>query len=287
MKIIISRKGFDSAAGGCPSPIFPDGRFFSLPIPTREAPSRFQDLKFDEHSVGDLVASLTDRKYGASSYTHVDPDLSHEMMERPPGWRPAFGQVDAAQSHLVNNEVGVGDLFLFFGWFRNVAPGNEGGWAFKHGSPHQHVLFGWLQVDEILRVGSNTDKFRDSHPWLVGHPHLHGTRNMSNTIYVASDKLSLPGMPVSKPGGGTFRSVRPELILTAPGQPKRSVWTLPAFFSPNGRKPLSYHSAPTRWADTKDGKVRLESVGRGQEFVLDTDDYPEAIAWAATLISGS
>ncbi|WP_454862743.1 Nmad3 family putative nucleotide modification protein [Pseudomonas hormoni] len=30
MQIILSRKGFDSAAGGCPSPILPDGRLFSL-----------------------------------------------------------------------------------------------------------------------------------------------------------------------------------------------------------------------------------------------------------------
>lgn len=28
MRIILSRKGFDSAAGGCPSPILPDGRLF-------------------------------------------------------------------------------------------------------------------------------------------------------------------------------------------------------------------------------------------------------------------
>ena len=31
MKIILSRKGFDSANGGGPSPIFPDGRLLSLP----------------------------------------------------------------------------------------------------------------------------------------------------------------------------------------------------------------------------------------------------------------
>ncbi len=33
-KLILSRKGFDSASGGCPSPIFPDGTMFSLPIPS-------------------------------------------------------------------------------------------------------------------------------------------------------------------------------------------------------------------------------------------------------------
>jgi len=33
MKIILSRKGFDSTYGGFPSPIFEDGRMISLPIP--------------------------------------------------------------------------------------------------------------------------------------------------------------------------------------------------------------------------------------------------------------
>nr|WP_275450862.1 hypothetical protein [Pseudomonas syringae] len=35
MRIILSRKGFDSAAGGCQGPILPDGRLFSLPIPDK------------------------------------------------------------------------------------------------------------------------------------------------------------------------------------------------------------------------------------------------------------
>ncbi len=34
-RVILSRKGVDSAAGGRPSPILPDGRLFSLPIPQR------------------------------------------------------------------------------------------------------------------------------------------------------------------------------------------------------------------------------------------------------------
>ena len=33
MKVVFSRKGFDSGTGGCPSSIFPDQRMTSLPIP--------------------------------------------------------------------------------------------------------------------------------------------------------------------------------------------------------------------------------------------------------------
>ncbi len=33
MRIILSRKGFDSGSGGVPNPILPDGRLVPLPIP--------------------------------------------------------------------------------------------------------------------------------------------------------------------------------------------------------------------------------------------------------------
>ena len=36
MKIILSRKGFDSSNGGIPSPIMPDGTLISMPIPAKE-----------------------------------------------------------------------------------------------------------------------------------------------------------------------------------------------------------------------------------------------------------
>ena len=34
MKIILSRKGFDSENGGYPSPILPNGTLLSIPIPS-------------------------------------------------------------------------------------------------------------------------------------------------------------------------------------------------------------------------------------------------------------
>lgn len=36
MKIILSRKGFDSVAGGCASPIINGKTLLSLPIPVKE-----------------------------------------------------------------------------------------------------------------------------------------------------------------------------------------------------------------------------------------------------------
>ncbi|MBA3801209.1 MAG: hypothetical protein H0X18_19410 [Geodermatophilaceae bacterium] len=49
MKLILSRKGFDSAAGGCPSPILEDGSMLSLPIPDRTSPIRYRDITLRGH----------------------------------------------------------------------------------------------------------------------------------------------------------------------------------------------------------------------------------------------
>ena len=47
-RIILSRKGFDAKAGGNASPIFNDGRIFSIPIPQKNpSPKKYKDLRFD------------------------------------------------------------------------------------------------------------------------------------------------------------------------------------------------------------------------------------------------
>ena len=45
MKVIISRKGFDSSAGKMASPILPDGRVISLPIPTSHDKTTWADIE--------------------------------------------------------------------------------------------------------------------------------------------------------------------------------------------------------------------------------------------------
>ena len=87
MKIILSRKGFDSSAGGVASPILPDGSMLSLPIPDRASPVLYQDITLRGHSLGRVVVDLTrgDQKshYGA----HLDPDLVESAYPRAVGWR--------------------------------------------------------------------------------------------------------------------------------------------------------------------------------------------------------
>ncbi|MGH6954670.1 MAG: hypothetical protein ACREGL_10830, partial [Alphaproteobacteria bacterium] len=92
MKIVFSRKGFDSALGGSPSPIFADGRAVSLPIPTTSRSSvRFGDVRCVRGSLGALVEQLTRGRVRGNRHCHLDPDLDRDARPRPHGWRPAFG----------------------------------------------------------------------------------------------------------------------------------------------------------------------------------------------------
>src|SRR5512140_1891246 len=120
MRIILSRKGFDTGSGGCPSPILPDGSMFALPIPDRASPVRYRDLAWKQWDVGELVERITRRKQRASYGAHLDPDLRSDALPRGRGWRPVLGQAAAAQGHLRNRGVGPGDLFVFWGLFREV-----------------------------------------------------------------------------------------------------------------------------------------------------------------------
>jgi hypothetical protein len=276
MKLILSRKGFDSANGGCPSPIL-DGQLCSLPIPDPGAPTRYSEISsFKGSSIAQIVEDLTRGRVGRSDGAHLDPDLRTDSIARAAGWRPIFGQAAAAQSHLARHEVGHGDLFLFFGCFRQAEKVGVT-FRFVRDAPKLHVIFGWLQVGRVSRV---TNGLTTEIPWADGHPHLAAPeRYKNNTLYFASDRLS--SISLKTKGAGTFDRIKPELILTETGS-NCSVWQLPRWFDPAGRPALSYHSKPARWTDCDDS-MRLQSVGRGQEFVLDVDEYPEAHAWLRSI----
>ena len=279
MKLILSRKGFDSANGGCPSPIL-DGRLLcSLPIPDARAPTPYGKISsLNGASIAQIVEDLTHGRLRRGNGAHLDPDLRRDAIARAAGWRPIFGQAGAAQSHLARHQIGPGDLFLFFGCFRR-AEQIGGEFRFVRGAPKLHVIFGWLQVGGVIRA---TDSVVAEIPWAFGHPHLAAPgRYKNNTLYFASDRLSSIGIDAS--GGGTFDRLEPELILSQTDPYVGcSTWRLPRWFDPGERSPLSYHSKATRWTDCETS-MRLQSVGRGQEFVLDVDQYPEARAWLRSI----
>jgi hypothetical protein len=275
MKVIISRKGFDSGYGGCASPIFPDGSMLSLPIPTSRSRVQYQQLTVRGRNVGQVVEELTGGKLEKGSTTHLDPDLDCDALPRHPGWRPAFGQTGSQLTHLRNRGVSAGDLFLFFGWFREVDCLPDGRLGKAQSASNRQVIYGWLQVDHELRVGSDGQAAVQRFPWLSDHPHVSGAWGEKNSIYVARQHLEIPGCPElgSLPGGGSFGRFAVSRCLTKAGQGKRSLWSLPKGFSPQaGLATLSLHGDPSRWRSDydDDARVLLDSAKIGQEFVLST-----------------
>lgn len=282
-RIIFSRKGFDSQYGGMPSPILPDGRLLPLPIPSSHDAFQMQHLAVDDVDLSGLLSDLSQGRHSLQTTIHLDPDLNRRPDLQLPGWRPSLGQTGAAQSHLASQKVGIGDVFLFFGWFRQVEKA-QGRWRYARNAPHLHVLFGWLEVDHVLGVVTDRERALQQHPWIQNHPHVanpsHYT-HAANTLYLARERSCLvPGIA----GGGLFSHFREPLRLTAPGQ-SRSTWQLPRWFYPTAnRQALSYHQRLDRWSLRPDS-CELKSVAKGQEFVLQADKYPESEGWLQAIIS--
>lgn len=284
MKLVISRKGFDSSNGGMPSPIYPDDKICSLPIPATQSPAKVGDLRFSGYDIANVISNLSKGKIVSTQHVHLDPDVDYQLLaDRSEGWKGAFGQVGAAQKHLSNAEVGRGDIFIYFGWFREVEQHNQV-WRFKPNSPDLHVIYGWLLVDAVMSVFGKEKEILSKHPWLSRHPHMSGINDSQNTIYVGAKNMPST-IGSSKPGYGVFRKLNSAQILTDTVQGKRSVWKLPVCFYPkDDRPPLSYHANSDRWKLQNDKWVRLNSVGRGQEFVLDTKYYPGVSEWLNELL---
>ena len=89
-RIILSRKGFDAKAGGGASPIFSDGRFFSIPIPQdHPSPKKYEDLDFYGTSGSELLKEAS-AKVKPTDYCHNDPLLNEDI--------GIFGQASSSQT---------------------------------------------------------------------------------------------------------------------------------------------------------------------------------------------
>ena len=238
MKIIFSRKGFDSAAGGGASPIV-EGRPVSLPIPAGAASS----TSYADLGLGELAAKSSRGKLGPDDLCYHDP------MFRDDG-TCVFGQVGAAQTHLVNQGVGIGDVFLFFGLFREE----------ETGEPH-HRIFGFLEIERMVDLASCEEAERERF-MAMRHPHSLAMHGSNDTLYIGR--------------GETARRAHEGLRLTIPGGPP-SLWRRPDWLRKGG---LTYHDREDRWI--RGGKLR--SVARGQEFVADIGKRRAPAEWLAQIL---
>ncbi|OCC25257.1 hypothetical protein MB02_00815 [Croceicoccus estronivorus] len=238
MRIIFSRKGFDSSAGGRPSPII-DGRPISLPIPAQDR----SHTTYADRQLGDLVEETTRGRIRHEALCHDDPMFAREQC-----W---FGQCAAAQGHLAKNDVGTGDVFLFFGLFADPESGER-----------HHRIFGYMQV----ACFGAPDDVRQADGWNEpprAHPHLIGEWGGNNTIYHGPGALAA--------------AATPSLRLTVPGGPLNR-WSVPAWLQRYG---LTYHGKNERWP----GKGELIAASRGQEFICDIGNDPLPHRWLNATIA--
>jgi hypothetical protein len=282
VKIIFSRKGLDSSIGHVPSPIFPDGTIFSLPIPAGKWKSKvtYGDLgQINGHSVAQVIEDLTHNKITRKEAVHLDPDLRPTMLRRRRGWRPLFGPSDKSHSHMAHEKKGnvqSGDIILFFGWFKEVTK-VDGTYQFVRAAPDLHVLFGWLQIERWLPAGPRG--CRAAPVWAQYHPHFLNDWGPGDHVYISTGHLVLPGLRKKLPGAGIFPSYSELLRLTAPGC-TRSQWRLPRCFHPkNNISMLTYHDV-TCW---KNGI--LHTRARGQEFVFNAEQTSKTFDWIRNLFA--
>lgn len=239
MRIVFSRKGFDSAAGGAPSPIIL-GQPFSLPIPAKDR----SETTYADLGLGQVVEHMTKGRISGNSLCHNDP-----MFEEG---RCYFGQTGPAQSHLQNQKVGLGDVFLFFGLFGDF-----------DGSDKHHRIFGYLEVEGICYLESDPVLQEPLSRLQHRHPHTLGRWNANNTLYFGR--------------GSKAKTAPDELKLSMRGE-TTSVWKIPPWLKDAG---LSFHGNKKLWYANN----TLQTVSRGQEFVTDIANRPEATRWLNSVIS--
>ncbi len=271
MKVILSRKGFDSSFGGYPSFIMPDGVLLSLPIPNYKDNIKYSQIytEIQENTLYDLMILKSNVIKSSKWYSftketkcHFDPDLNYNALPRKKGWVGTLGQTGIAQKLLMKHNIKRNDLFLFFGWFDNYEN------IKKNSTKGKHVIFGYLQIDKILYTKS--DKIPD---WLENHPHVLERRlnNEYNCIYIAREQCSWNN---NIKGYGTFLYDE-ELVLTATNM-SRSKWHLPDIFK---NVNITYHNKNS-W------KLNyFQSAMRGQEFIIEENISIEK--WAKQLIENN
>lgn len=287
MRIILSRKGFDSTFGKMTNLIVNNKELVMIPIPEQCSSKKlykYEDLKNLSHDeqlekfIKEEILKRVDNEY-----CHADPDLVNFHNE--PNFKGVLGQVDTAQRHLKKNNVGKGDIFIFFGLFANASiVGNKLEIDFKS---KKHIIYGYLQVGEFYDKSKFHEITKKEYSGIRENPHLKDDfykENETNTIYVASEKLTIGDQVTDYKGYGIFNyneslnltieneDINPNHLLTC--------WNLPSMFK--GCE-ITYHNKE------KSQKPNcFMSAKRGQEFIVkDFNDEKQLKEWFDEVFKGS
>ena len=265
MKLILSRKGLDSSAGGYPSLIFPDGTLFSIPIPDKKTSIAYSDLNFSYNGkpIQKILNDLTNKKiksgrkhfcdYQTDKFKcHYDPmfiDFKNDSYI-------VLGQEGTNASHLINQDVKERDIFLFWGWFKEVEKVN-GKWRYKKNAPDIHLIWSYMEVEKRLIVKDNKEEILKDYPFLAKHPHIEVKRKNPNVIFLSKKFKKL--------------KFHKNIVLTDIENYKgRSYWKLPKFF--NQPQAFSYLK---NFMQINDEYVSVQSPNRGQEFILNLENVDQ------------
>jgi hypothetical protein len=273
VKIILSRKGFDSTHGGIASPAIQKKKMLSFPIPSTDIEKdsiKYSDLWFEGKGLDQILNELGYNEQKYSQYCHLDPDLVKDRRrEKVDGWGAAFGQINESAGYLRNQKVCKGDLFLFFGNFRHVEIKNDKYSYVRRtkdeasdGDGTFQAIWGYLQVGEIITEPSKIMEYE----W---HPHACSKRNdlsgddRNNTLYIPTDNLSFHP---DKQGYGVF-DYDERRVLTKKGCTK-AIWDYNKALLVEKRK------------NTAKDKGGIYYAGIWQELVLENEAAEE---WAKSL----
>ena len=267
MKVILSRKGFDSSNGGIVSPIFMDGTMISFPIPSHDT-DKFCDLHYKGISYSGI---LSDLHYKGDEFCHVDPDLDqNRRINEVEHWLPAFGQINSSATYLKNIGIKEGDLFLFFGNFHFVEQ-ERGHFKYirKSGDFYKdndlQVIWGYLQVGKIIN-----DPNEQKQLWWHPHSSEDRRKNKTNVIFLASERLSFN----KNMKGAGLLLYDPKRVLTQENNSK-ATWKKNAVYDVN-------HILCKRRNSAKNPEEGIYYSGIWQELGLSESE--ECTAWAKSIL---
>jgi len=307
-KIILSRKGFDSSAGGDYSPFDPaTGKYIVLPIPMSKEECRISNsLRFEEvkikkgyfkecnaSNLEELVKMVTTKRKAIitrykksveeSEYAHFDPWLGRcpWLAAESNHSIGAFGQVDKTQTHLSKLGIGEGSLFLFFSRFKPIDNTRENTIVpdinYKHLKAGIYFIYGWLRVREVIKsfeeIHNKLDE-KEEKELRSRHPHatpkyFENCQGKNNTIYIAHKYLLDNSNEFE--GCGYFPKLTKNLLLTATDSDQGPNWIPSRWKLPGffyGHRPSCMDTPKRGWEKANGDSCYVTIPPRGQEFVF-------------------
>lgn len=277
MKLILSRKGFDSGSGGCFSPYDHEtGKYIWFPIPEKVTnysnSVRYTDVLVKNDYISNIKGSNLSEIYSSLKgsyrvklrkkefvgindddvFAHFDPMLgTPPWIEENPNLKigRGYGQYNSAP-HLEKHNVNEGSIFLFFGGFQSTKSKKISG----------HYIYGWLKVKKRIETYKECKELIKEYN-LHHHPHITEAafnRNQKNYIFVPDEWLF---EDLQIPGCGYFTSLNDDLLLSNNKEANIATWKLPSFFYHN----LTQVHQKT-WEKTQEDFCTVKT-GIGQEFV--------------------